>query len=65
MNEITELVGSSRNIEHVKELIYKIAEVETNTLVCGETGVGKDLIVQTLYNINLKNKFLLTGGEKS
>jgi len=50
MNEITELVGSSRNIEHVKELIYKIAEVETNTLVCGETGVGKDLIVQTLYN---------------
>jgi two-component system response regulator AtoC len=50
MNEITEIVGESRNIEKVKELICKIAKFETNTIVCGETGVGKDLIVQTLYN---------------
>ena len=49
MNEITEIVGESRNIEHVKELIHKIAAVEANTIVLGETGVGKDLVVQTLY----------------
>jgi two-component system response regulator AtoC len=49
MNEVTEIVGESRNIEHVKELIHKIAAVEANTIVLGETGVGKDLVVQTLY----------------
>ena len=49
MNEISEIVGASRNIEHVKELIHKIASVEANTIVCGETGVGKDLLVQALY----------------
>jgi transcriptional regulator with PAS, ATPase and Fis domain len=49
MNEIPEIVGTSRNIEKVKELIDKIASVELNTIICGETGVGKDLIVQNLY----------------
>jgi transcriptional regulator with PAS, ATPase and Fis domain len=49
MNETTEIVGESRNIEHVKELIHNIAAVEANTIVLGETGVGKDLVVQTLY----------------
>jgi transcriptional regulator with PAS, ATPase and Fis domain len=49
MIENTEMVGVSRNIEQVRELIRKIAKAEANTLVCGETGVGKDLVVQTLY----------------
>ena len=49
MNEILEIIGASRNIEQVKELIDKIASAELNTMVCGETGVGKDLVVQNLY----------------
>jgi transcriptional regulator with PAS, ATPase and Fis domain len=49
MIENTEIVGVSRNIEHVRELIHKIAKAEANTIVCGETGVGKDLVVQALY----------------
>ena len=49
MNEIPEIVGASENIEQVKELIHKIASVELSTIVCGETGVGKDLVVQNLY----------------
>ena len=49
MNKIPEIVGVSRNIEYVKELIQQIACAELNTLVCGETGVGKDLVVQHLY----------------
>jgi transcriptional regulator with PAS, ATPase and Fis domain len=49
---MTEIVGVSINIERVKELIFRIANTEVNTIVCGETGVGKDLVVQNLYEMS-------------
>ncbi|MFZ0728318.1 MAG: sigma-54 dependent transcriptional regulator [Desulfobacterales bacterium] len=45
----TEIVGVSRNIQRIKELIEQVANTGLNTLVCGETGVGKELVVQKLY----------------
>jgi transcriptional regulator with PAS, ATPase and Fis domain len=45
-----ELIGVSQNICKIKQLINKIAETEVSTLVCGETGVGKELVVQNLYH---------------
>jgi two-component system response regulator AtoC len=45
----TELVGVSRNIRRVRELIDQVAETGFNVIVCGETGVGKELIVNSLY----------------
>ena len=45
----TEIVGVSQNIERIKELIKQVADTGLNTLVCGETGVGKELVVQKLY----------------
>ncbi len=45
----TEIIGVSQNIERIKELIKQIADTGLNTLVCGETGVGKELVVQKLY----------------
>lgn len=45
----TELVGVSRNIRRVRELIDQVAETGFNVIVCGETGVGKELIVTSLY----------------
>jgi two-component system response regulator AtoC len=47
------LIGVSRNIQHVKKIIQQVADTEINILVCGETGVGKELVVQNLY---LKSK---------
>jgi transcriptional regulator with GAF, ATPase, and Fis domain len=49
MDEIPEIIGVSKNIVYVKHLVNQIADIEPATIVCGETGVGKDLIVQTLY----------------
>jgi transcriptional regulator with GAF, ATPase, and Fis domain len=46
---MSEIVGVSENITRVKHLIAQIANTEVNTIICGETGVGKDLIVQALY----------------
>ena len=44
-----EFIGVSPNINKIKQLIKKIADTEVNTLIYGETGVGKELVVQNLY----------------
>jgi transcriptional regulator with PAS, ATPase and Fis domain len=44
-----ELIGVSKNICRIRELIDRVAETGLNTIVCGETGVGKELVVQSLY----------------
>ncbi len=45
----TELIGVSANIKRIRELIEQIADTGLNTVVYGETGVGKELVVQNLY----------------
>ena len=44
-----EFVGVSRNIQKVKAIIDKVADAGLNVIVTGETGVGKELVVQSLY----------------
>ena len=44
-----ELIGISDNICKIRGLISKIAETEISAVVCGETGVGKELVVYNLY----------------
>ena len=43
------IVGVSGNISRIKELIDQVADTGLNTIVYGETGVGKELVVQNLY----------------
>jgi len=43
------IVGVSKNINRIKELIDQVADTGLNTVVYGETGVGKELVVQSLY----------------
>ena len=45
----TELIGVSQNIKSVYKLINQIADARLNTVVCGETGVGKELVVKLLH----------------
>jgi len=42
----------------VKETIHNIAHLETNVLVYGETGVGKDAWIDYLHSLNAKLPFL-------
>jgi len=44
------LIGVSQNIKRIRVLIDQIADTDLNILISGETGVGKELIVQCLYN---------------
>jgi two-component system response regulator AtoC len=45
----TELIGVSQNIKRVYKLINEVADACLNTVVCGETGVGKELVVKLLH----------------
>jgi transcriptional regulator with GAF, ATPase, and Fis domain len=48
-NAEVELVGVSRNLQRIRLLIDQVAETGLNVIVCGETGVGKELVVSSLY----------------
>jgi transcriptional regulator with PAS, ATPase and Fis domain len=48
-NAEVELVGVSRNIQRIRMLIDQVSETGLNVIVCGETGVGKELVVSSLY----------------
>ena len=43
------IIGVSNNIQKIKALIDQVADTGLNTVVYGETGVGKELVVQNLY----------------
>lgn len=43
------IIGVSKNIQRIRGLIDQVADTGLNTVVNGETGVGKELVVQNLY----------------
>jgi transcriptional regulator with GAF, ATPase, and Fis domain len=45
----TELIGVSPQIIKIRKLIERIADTGINVIVCGETGVGKEVVVSQLY----------------
>ena len=44
-----DLIGISDNMVRVRQLIDQIADTGLSTVVCGNTGVGKELVVKQLY----------------
>jgi len=45
----TPLIGISESIERIRELILHVADTRLNILITGETGVGKEVVAQNLY----------------
>ena len=43
------MIGVSQNIGRIRKLIEPVADTNLNILVCGETGVGKEVVVRSLY----------------
>ncbi|MCK5807497.1 sigma-54-dependent Fis family transcriptional regulator [bacterium] len=51
-----DIIGTSKEISHLKELIEKAAPLDTTVLIQGETGSGKELIAHEIYkNSSRKN----------
>jgi len=43
------IIGVSENIRRVKELVEHVAHTGFNTVIFGESGVGKEVVAQSLY----------------
>ena len=43
------LIGKSKDIERIKELIEHVADTGFNIVISGESGVGKEVGAQNLY----------------
>jgi len=41
--------GNSPPIRRIKELINQVVDTDLNVLICGESGVGKELVARTLH----------------
>jgi two-component system response regulator HydG len=47
---ISELIGHSRQMQHVFDLIARVAETDASVLITGETGVGKELVARAIHD---------------
>ena len=43
------IIGESEPIVKTKELIRQVANSDLNVIICGESGVGKELVAQALH----------------
>lgn len=46
----TPLIGTSESIERIRELIDHVADTGLNVIITGESGVGKEVVAQNLYD---------------
>jgi transcriptional regulator with PAS, ATPase and Fis domain len=49
---IPPLIGVSQSIERIKELINHVADTGLNIVITGESGVGKEVVAQNLYQLS-------------
>ena len=50
------IIGGSSHLNHVFDVIYKLAKVDTSVLIRGESGTGKELVARALhFNSHRKN----------
>ena len=49
------IIGISQNLERIRELISHVADTGLNVLICGESGVGKEVVAQNLYQASPRN----------
>jgi len=47
-----DIVGKSEVMQNVYKLILKAAESDTNVIILGETGTGKDLVARTIHEMS-------------
>lgn len=51
-----EMVGTSAPIEHIREMIDKVAPTDARVLIWGNNGTGKELVARSIYQKSARNK---------
>ncbi|HFS66758.1 MAG TPA: sigma-54-dependent Fis family transcriptional regulator [Flavobacteriia bacterium] len=49
VNKKYEMIGESKEITHIKEIIDKVAKTDARVLITGENGTGKELVAHWLH----------------
>jgi len=49
VNKKYEMIGRSKEITHIKEIIDKVAKTDARVLITGENGTGKELVAHWLH----------------
>jgi len=55
LSALTGIVGSSRAMNDLLELVEKVADTDSSVLITGETGVGKELIGRAIHNLSRRS----------
>lgn len=56
MYSFEDIIGNSKEIKEVKELAMKVCNSKSPIFVYGDTGTGKELIVQAIHNSSRRKK---------
>ncbi|WPC06593.1 sigma-54 dependent transcriptional regulator [Pseudomonas benzenivorans] len=48
-NLFRSLVGTSRTIQHVRQMMQQVADTEASVLILGESGTGKEVVARNLH----------------
>lgn len=48
------LLGASKSMERVCEVIHKVANVQTTVLITGESGTGKEVVARAIHRMGAK-----------
>ncbi|NNK94845.1 MAG: sigma 54-interacting transcriptional regulator [Desulfobacterales bacterium] len=52
----TDIIGSSKALLYVLTRVKQVAETDTSVLICGETGVGKELVARAIHDSSPRSK---------
>ena len=52
-----QIIGESKSIKTIHELIDKVAQSEARVLITGESGTGKELVAHQIHERSLRQKF--------
>jgi len=56
IGDITEILGESPAIKHVRGLIRRVAVTDAPVLVTGETGTGKELVADAIHGLSPRSE---------
>jgi len=51
-----EMVGNSEALQHIKEMVDKVAETDARVLITGENGTGKELVAHRVHEKSKRSK---------